>query len=140
MAPRQRTPSSYAAARSEYTEQLEIVEDIQAQLGDRNIWPTAGEKLSEPEWRKWRWAARGKLRHAMSRLRFLKQWVRDNDPRERAEKLELKEALRSYAIHQDDCLWWNENPCSCGLTALLDKYGLGRLERDDFEEPVTSAT
>ncbi len=138
MAVKQLKPRSYQDAQREYNEQLELVEDIQAQLGSRNVWPTPGEKLSEPEWREWRRAARGKHRFAMARLRFLKQWMRDNDPRERAEKLELKNALRSYGVHLDECLWWKKNPCSCGLDALLDKYGLGRLEHDEFEEPASA--
>lgn len=127
----QHLPESYEEAKREYDQALEVMEEIQAQLGDRNKLDADGQRISADEYWSWRNRAKLKLRHTTARVRFLKQWMKLNNPQQVNEKEELKKAVCEYATHIDDCEWWDDYPCSCGLDRVLDKYGLDRLERDD---------
>lgn len=124
-------PISYRAAEDEYEECLGVTQEIQGQLGQKNRLSTEGGRLGYVEYDEWRTKAKGKLRIVTQRLRFLKRWLKDNNPQEDNEKAELKDALVKYGFHLDECLWWSDKPCSCGLDVLLDKYGMDRIERDD---------
>ena len=125
-------PADLRSAKSEYEEQLEVMQDIHAQLGDLNKSDRDGRRLTHNEYWDWRQKAKIKLRYVVSRVRFLKEWIRENQ--QTNEKGELKIAVAEYAVHHDTCLWWEGNPCCCGLNAILDKYGLDRLDREEFDE------
>lgn len=130
---KQKEPDSFEDAKREYEEVLETMQDIQAQLGDRNKCDKDGRRLTPDEFWDWHRRAKVKLRHITSRVRYLKQYIKERNPQQYNEKEELKDALSDYATHLDDCGWWDDKPCSCGLDSLLDKYGLVRLEREDVE-------
>jgi len=130
---KQQIPQSMAEAVREKDESVDLMQEIQTQLGDKNRLRSDGARMSSDEFWAWHQAAKVKLRHVTSRVRFLKAWIRENDTQQQSEKQELKSALAEYALHLDDCLWWKESPCSCGLDGLLDKYNLARIERDEIE-------
>lgn len=133
-------PTSHAEAESEYEDLLGLMQDIQTQLGSKNRCTPEGERLSWSDYDDWRSRAKTKLRITTDRMRLIKKWMKDNDPRQRNEKEELKDALSEYGIHIDDCGWWNSKRCSCGLDKLLDKYGLDKLEAEDVDEATGTDT
>lgn len=128
----QQTPSSLEEARAEYEAELEVMQDIQAQLGDRNKKHKDGTRYSSEEYWDWHQKAKIKLRHVTARVRFLKQFINDG-------KNEMRDALRTYATHLDDCGWWESRGCDCGLDSVFKKFGLPPLEDEDREQELSHA-
>jgi hypothetical protein len=114
----QEVPGTLEEAKVAYEEQLEIMQDIQAQLGTRNKRHPDDTRFTAEEYWDWHQKAKIKLRHVTARVRYLKQFINEG-------KNDMRDAIEVYASHLDDCTWWDKDEvCDCGLDPLLKKFGL----------------
>lgn len=71
-------PSSIEDAYALRAKVVADVQEIQGQLGDKQRTDESGERLGPDEYWSWRRRAQGALKHKLEELRFLKQWIRNN--------------------------------------------------------------
>ena len=78
-------PATIEEARARQLVVAARVQDIQAQLADRNrVDPATGERLGDREWHEWRHRAVFALGRSQSEGRALKRWVADHESRRTA--------------------------------------------------------
>lgn len=128
---KEEVPSSVDEAIREREEQIELIQELQLQLGNPNVVDRDNRRMDGHDYLNWRHRVKVKLRYVTTRVRELNQWIKDQNIQKHDEKEELKTALEEYGTHLDDCPWWDpEGRCNCGLDELFTKYGLEKLERE----------
>lgn len=109
-------PSSLKDAIAERQQLINEIQAIEGQMSDPDRRDEYGARLDAISWHQWRKRARSAWQFKLARLRFLKAWIRNNQPQQVSLSERLAESVELLMAVVEDSGY----PLSAGQQVVFD--------------------